>query len=155
MTQDKGCWLSDPCHVSWVVLVRCLCAGFSCAFLHTPGAEGDWPLHPVPPWQAVSTDSLLFVIWYTHGENLQAAVSWDLTAADLYAMDICRAYSPCLSFSFWCSTPRHSHSLHVCGSSNISKTILSTSCWGVFLALRLGQWELPLHFLPQVPPSLL
>lgn len=38
------------------------CAGVSCAFLHTPGAEGDWPLYPVPPWQALRTDSLLFVI---------------------------------------------------------------------------------------------
>lgn len=75
-------------------LVRSLCAGFSCAFLHTPGAEGDGPLHPAPPWQAVRTGSLLFIVLYMHGENLQAAVSWDLTSADLYATDI----SPSLSF---------------------------------------------------------
>lgn len=38
----------------------------------------------------------------TNGEKPQAAVSWDLTSADLGAMGICHTYSPSLSFLFWC-----------------------------------------------------
>lgn len=46
-----------------------------------------------------------------------------LTSAELGAMDICHAYSPSPSVVFWCL---NTHSFLVCGSSNVSNTILST-----------------------------